>query len=546
MLKSTSVTTRLFTVTGLLLLFALLTGFFGLKEIKENNIVLSSVYNNQVIPLNELRNLDHLFQSGIVRPVDQLLFEQITWNQCQVQVTRTVELLNKHWADLHKIHPENDDQEDWLRAAAPLIILSKHSMERLITILQNQKTTELDNFADKTISQLAEQYAEVTEALIQRRLSSIAKQYTASQKRYQQAKNNFIWSLILGITLAGVVSLLLVQSINKPLGQIAQAMKNLMNGDLSQKLVYEHNDEFGILINGFNRMVGDLNELISTVESSGIQVTSSITEIAASTKQQEATVNEHAATSNEIAASTTEIAATSENLMGTMSKVTDMVHNTTMAASHSHKRLNNINRVMRKMEESTVSIVNRLSILNEKANNIAIVTKTINKIADQTNLLSLNAAIEAEKAGEYGSGFSVVSSEIRRLADQTAVATFDIEQMVNEVRSAVTGGVMSIEKFADNVRRGFSDVQISSNQISEVISQVEALQPPIETLNEGIEAQSMGAKQINEAVNQLNEAAQQIAETVGQSSTTITQLSEATQTLRESVSRFNLTNNSSE
>ncbi len=546
MLKSISVTTRLFTVTGLLLLFALLTGFFGLKETKENNIALSSVYNNQVIPLNKLRNLEHLFQSGIVRPVDQLLFEQITWDQCQVQVTRTVELLNNHWADLHKIHPENGGQENWLRAADPLIILSKHSMERLITILQNQKTTELDDFADKTISQLAEQYSEVTEALIQERLSSIAKQYAASQKRYQQAKNNFIWSLILGITLAGIVSLLLVQSINKPLGQIAQAMKNLMNGDLSQKLVYEHNDEFGILINGFNKMVADLNELISTVESSGIQVTSSITEIAASTKQQEATVNEHAATSNEIAASTTEIAATSENLMATMSKVTDMVHNTTMAASHSHKRLNNINRIMRKMEESTVSIVNRLSILNEKANNIAIVTKTINKIADQTNLLSLNAAIEAEKAGEYGSGFSVVSSEIRRLADQTAVATFDIEQMVNEVRSAVTGGVMSIEKFADNVRRSFSDVQISSNQISEVISQVEALQPPIETLNEGIEAQSMGAKQINEAVNQLNEAAQQIAETVGQSSTTITQLSEATQTLRESVSRFKLTNDSSE
>ncbi len=542
MLKSISVSTRLFTVTGLLLLFALFTGFFGLKEIKENNIALYSVYNYRVIPLNELRNLNQLFQSGIVRPIDQRLFEQITWAECELKINQTIAKINNHWQNLHKIHA-SDSVKDWLSAADPLILQSKHTMDRLALILQSQKAEELGNFSDKFISPLAKQYDQVTEALIQKQLASIAQEYKSSQERYAKAKNKFIWSLFLGITLAGIISMLLVQSINTPLGQIAQAMKNLMNGDLSKKLTYDRNDEFGILIQGFNKMVNDLNELISTVESSGIQVTSSITEIAASTKQQEATVNEHAATSNEIAASTTEIAATSENLMSTMAKVTDMMHNTTMAASHSHKRLNNINNIMRKMEESTISIVNRLSILNEKADNIAIVTKTINKIADQTNLLSLNAAIEAEKAGEYGSGFSVVSSEIRRLADQTAVATFDIEQMVNEVRSAVTGGVMSIEKFADNVRSSFSDIQISSNQISEVISQVEALQPPIETVNEGIEAQSMGAKQINEAVGQLNEAAQQIAETVGQSSSTVAQLSKATENLRESVSHFTLHNN---
>jgi len=510
---------------------------------KENNIALSSVYNYQVIPLNDLRNLDHLIHAGIVRPVDRLLFEQIGWEDCQAEINKSIQQINGLWLALQKIHPKNSNETDWLKAATPLITLSRHSFDTLTLILQAQNREKLDAFADKSLTPLAEKYSETIESLIQQRLYDVENEYRASQKRYNQAKTNFIFSLVLGVVLDGIISLLLVQSINKPLGKIAQAMKNLMTGDLSKKLTYDRDDEFGILIKGFNKMITDLNNLISTVETSGIQVTSSITEIAASTKQQEATVNEHAATSNEIAASTTEIAATAENLMDTMSKVTDMVHNTTMAASHSHKRLNNINRIMKKMEESTISIVNKLSVLNEKANNIAMVTNTINKIADQTNLLSLNAAIEAEKAGEYGSGFSVVSSEIRRLADQTAVATFDIEQMVNEVQSAVAGGVMSIEKFADNVRRSFSDIQISSNQISEVITQVEALQPPIESVNEGIEAQSMGAKQINEAVGQLNEAAQQIAETVGQSSLTIAHLSKAAHTLRKSVSQFHLKGN---
>ena len=80
-------------------------------------------------------------------------------------------------------------------------------------------------------------------------------------------------------------------------------------------------------------------------------------------------------------------------------------------------------------------------------------------MADQTNLLSLNAAIEAEKAGEYGRGFVVVATEIRRLADQTAVATYDIEQMVREIQSSVSAGVMGMDKFSEEVRRGMADMQ---------------------------------------------------------------------------------------
>ena len=94
---------------------------------------------------------------------------------------------------------------------------------------------------------------------------------------------------------------------------------------------------------------------------------------------------------------------------------------------------------------------------------------TIAKVADQTNLLSLNAAIEAEKAGEYGRGFSVVATEIRRLADQTAVATYDIEQMVREIQSAVAAGVMGMDKFSEEVRRGMSEVTQVGDQLSQII-----------------------------------------------------------------------------
>jgi methyl-accepting chemotaxis protein WspA len=190
------------------------------------------------------------------------------------------------------------------------------------------------------------------------------------------------------------------------------------------------------------------------------------------------------------------------------------------------------------MEEATGAIVNKLSVLSEKAGDIAGVVKTINKLADQTNLLSLNAAIEAEKAGEYGTGFSVVATEIRRLADQTAVATYDIEQMVQGVQSAVSSAVMGIDKFAKDVRESVASIREGSERIEGVIEQVQVLKPQVKIINEGIEAQSLGARQISDATSQLNNAAQQSAESLAQMTLTIERLQQAAQGLQEAISRF--------
>src|SRR3974390_3437909 len=111
-----------------------------------------------------------------------------------------------------------------------------------------------------------------------------------------------------------------------------------------------------------------------------------------------------------------------------------------------------MDRTMRQLAESTGSIGSKLSVISENANGITLMVTTITKVADQTNLLSINAAIEAEKAGEAGRGFLVVAREIRRLADQTAVATLDIEQMVRHMQSAVSSGVMEMDRFSEPVR----------------------------------------------------------------------------------------------
>jgi methyl-accepting chemotaxis protein WspA len=195
---------------------------------------------------------------------------------------------------------------------------------------------------------------------------------------------------------------------------------------------------------------------------------------------------------------------------------------------------------MRHVTEAAGSINAKLTVLNEKAGNINQVVTTISKVADQTNLLSLNAAIEAEKAGEYGRGFAVVATEIRRLADQTGVATYDIEQMVKEIQAAISAGVMGMDKFSEEVRRGMGDVHEVGEQLSQIIQEVQALVPRFELVNDGMNAQATGAEQISDALLQLTEAAQQTVESLRQSTRAIDDLNNVSGTLRSSVSRFRL------
>ncbi len=340
--------------------------------------------------------------------------------------------------------------------------------------------------------------------------------------------------------LAALAGILLLRAITVPLKQLEGLMDAVRQGDFTQRMTIIRQDELGELGEGFNRMADQVMELVGQVQRSGIRVSTSMTEIAATSKQQQATASEVAATTTEIGATSREIAATSKELVRTMSDVTTVSEHAAELASGGQAELSHMEDAMSQVMEAASSINAKLAVLNDKAGDINQVVTTITKIADQTNLLSLNAAIEAEKAGEYGRGFAVVSSEIRRLADQTAVATYDIEQMVKEIQSAVSASVMGMDKFSEQVRRGLNDVQQVGGKLSEIITQVQTLAPRFETVSESMQAQSTGAEQISEALVQLTEATQQTVESLRQSSDAIEELNRVSGNLHGSIARFKL------
>ncbi|WET11941.1 MULTISPECIES: methyl-accepting chemotaxis protein [unclassified Pseudomonas] len=352
------------------------------------------------------------------------------------------------------------------------------------------------------------------------------------------AKISMAVSLIIAIFAAGLCGLLLMRTIIAPMKRIVEILDTMRTGDLSKRLNLARKDEFGAVETGFNDMMTELTALVSQAQRSSVQVTTSVTEIAATSKQQQATATETAATTTEIGATSREIAATSKDLVRTMTEVSTAADQASVAAGSGQQGLARMEETMHSVMGAAELVNAKLAILNEKAGNINQVVVTIVKVADQTNLLSLNAAIEAEKAGEYGRGFAVVATEVRRLADQTAVATYDIEQMVREIQSAVSAGVMGMDKFSEEVRRGMFEVQQVGEQLSQIIHQVQALAPRVLMVNEGMQAQATGAEQINHALVQLGDASSQTVESLRQASFAIDELSQVAVGLRGGVSRF--------
>jgi methyl-accepting chemotaxis protein WspA len=321
----------------------------------------------------------------------------------------------------------------------------------------------------------------------------------------------------------------------------AAAAERVAAGDLAAEVqAVDAPDETGVLLRSIRKMTANLNGLVGDVKQASIRLNSTATELAATSHQQEETVSSFGASANQIAAATKQISATNAELLGAMKEVSRVAIETAETATDSRSSLQGMESNMRDLDSATGSIGEKLAAINEKAANITGIVTTISKVADQTNLLSVNAAIEAEKAGEYGVGFLVVAREIRRLADQTATATLDIEQMVQLMQSAVAAGVMEMDRFTDHVRRNGKEVAAISQQMADIIEQVNSNTARFESVNESMQSQAEGAEQISSAMVQLTAGAAQTSEAIREYTRAAIDLQQSIESLKSSVASFQL------
>ena len=355
---------------------------------------------------------------------------------------------------------------------------------------------------------------------------------------------------VITVTLITGFAWYIARGISTPIAHITSIVKQIATGDISSAAAdavtlcgqtdTPSSDEIAQLAVAVRTMTTNLNTLVSQVQHSGLQVTSSSKALSNLGRQQEQTLNHQTKSIQHVQDSMADISSIAVQLVHTTRQVTTILEDTTNLASSGQSDLQRLAEVMQHIKDSSQVISSKLASIHQKASKISKVTTTVSNVAQQTNLLSINAAIEAEKAGEVGRGFSVVAQEVRRLSKQTSLATVEIKQTINEMHTAVSEGMLEMDNFVMEVRENVDHVSKISTQLNTIIQQVQGMLPQFDKVNTAMEHQSHTTIQINKAMGQLGNEMQDTMTSLRNSHGMIEQLNNAATTLEDSVSRFEI------
>ena len=350
-------------------------------------------------------------------------------------------------------------------------------------------------------------------------------------------------SVTAAVGLAVIVSLLVfgAMAIARRVRGARELAERIAAGDLrGEGASMRGGDETAELVRAMDRMNAQLAAIVGTVRAACSQLAATSAQLGASSRAQSASVGAFGESTAQIASAIREISATGSELLRSIESVDAGSRRTLESAEAGRARLGTVTDTMERLDHRTREVADRLETIAEKASAISSVVVTIAKVAEQTNLLSVNAAIEAEKAGDAGLGFLVVAREIRRLADQTAGASHDIARIVAQMQASVTEGVGEMARFTGDMRSGTSEVQALAEDLGGIIGAVDRSFAEFSGVRDGMASQSAGVEQIELAAAQVAAGARQSASASQEFGRVAEELAHAVAVLQDAAARFRL------